>query len=159
MVDRHCFLSCMAVFSHSYRYSAKAVRGFTPHRLLLPLLSVFRRPATQNRRAPPLLLLAAVLPFDSPARLRHISALLCSLRHHLLRTSPHLLWGGWATLIGWRVLSIPSHPRQAEMKCCRWRSSSLRCLALRVSIVRLAQFLLKVRGCQQDTKCCSLCYC
>ena len=116
-----------------YRCQAGAVRGSTPHLLLLLL-------PTQHRLILPPLLFATVLLFDSPARLRPTSAPLCCLRP-LLPLSPHLL-------TELRVHHIPSPLCRLMERYSLWRSSSLLGLAPKIHTVRSVWLLLKVREVQ-----------
>lgn len=128
----------------SYRYWAKAVTRSSPHLFLLPSLP--HPPSAQHCLAPPPLLLAAVLPFGSPAKPRPASA-------HL--RSPHpLLLPAYLLLLhaGWGVHSAPFPPRQAAARCSLWRSSSPSGLALKIPTARRVRFPLKVREACQGIK-------
>lgn len=119
----------------SHRCWAKAIRRSTPHPL--SLLSLPHHPPTQRHLAPLHLLLAAVLLFDSPARLRPASAPLCSPHPRLPPVSLH---------------SAPSRPCQAAVRFSLWQSSSPLGLALQIPTVSWVHFLLKVRKVHQGIK-------
>ena len=117
-------------------YRAKVNRRSAPP--LLKVLFILCHLPTQHQLAPPPLLLAARLLFDSLARPRPSSAPLCSL-------PPPLPQGDGTLLAGWPVHSAPSPPCQATVRCTLWTSSSQWRLALQIPTARWAQCHLKVR--------------